>query len=112
VSKEREVARPWPPLHRGLWQALEEPLLLVGTESIASDAAQHALGRLQQRLDRLDAAGGVAGRTVSEATLEFHALCEGSAAIELRNPHQLGADPERTWRRAIATLVDGLAVAP
>src|SRR5262245_3403365 len=76
-----------------------------------SDAARQALGRLPQRLARLDAAGGVADRTVSEATLEFHALCEGLAAIELRNPHQLGADPERTWRRAIATLVDGLAVA-
>jgi AcrR family transcriptional regulator len=75
------------------------------------DVAQDALGRLRQRLERLDAAGGLAGRTASEATLEFHALCEGLAAMELRNPRQLGPDPERTWRRAVATLVDGFAAA-
>ena len=75
-------------------------------------AAGHALGLLRQRFERLDAAGGIARRTVEEATLQFHALCEGLAAIELRDPRLLGPDPERMWRRTIATLVGGLAVAP
>jgi AcrR family transcriptional regulator len=86
------------------------PDLDIGRGTI--DAAQHALGLLHQRFARLQAAGGLARRSVAEATFEFHALCEGLATIELRNPQQLGDDPEDAWRRTIATLISGFAVAP
>jgi AcrR family transcriptional regulator len=77
-----------------------------------AEASQHALGLLTQRFERLAAAGSLVGRTVSEATVEFNALCEGLATVELRNPRSLGDDPEAAWRRSIGTLVSGLAVAP
>ncbi|HEY1279246.1 MAG TPA: hypothetical protein VGF22_06200, partial [Acidimicrobiales bacterium] len=67
---------------------------------------------LRERFERLAAAGAVAGRTVEDAMGQFNALCEGLATVELRNPRALGDDPEGAWRRAIATLLRGLAVAP
>jgi AcrR family transcriptional regulator len=76
------------------------------------DASQHSLALLRQRFERLGAAGGLAGRTVEDAMGQFNALCEGLATVELRNPRALGDDPEEAWRRAIATLLSGLAVAP
>jgi AcrR family transcriptional regulator len=76
------------------------------------DASQHALRLLMERFERLASAGGLVGRTVTEATVEFNALCEGLATVELRNPRSLGDDPEAVWRRSIATLVSGFAVAP
>jgi hypothetical protein len=48
-------------------------------------------------------------RTVPEATLEFHALCEGLAAIELRRFARV-SDSERIWRQALAALVEGFAL--
>ena len=44
-----------------------------------------------------------------EATLEFHALCEGLAAIELRRFARV-SDSERIWRQALAALVEGFAL--
>jgi hypothetical protein len=76
------------------------------------EAARHGLGLLHQRFERLRAAGGLAGRSVTEAVLEFQALCEGLATIELRSPQMLGDDPEGAWRRSIATLVRGFADPP
>src|SRR4051812_10318451 len=70
--------------------ATEHPsLLVIGVQrSIATPrlweeqvrpAAERALATLKSRLSRLDDAGLLRGRTVDEATLEFHALCEGLA---------------------------------
>jgi hypothetical protein len=46
---------------------------------------------------------------VPDATREFHALCEGLAAMELRSllPRR---EEERVWRDALATLVRGFAI--
>jgi AcrR family transcriptional regulator len=76
------------------------------------EASRHSLGLLRQRFERLAQAGGLQGRTVEEATVQFNALCEGLATVELRNPRLLGADPEHTWRAAIGTLLSGFAVPP
>ena len=72
-------------------------------------AAERALATLKSRVTRLDDAGLLRGRTADEATLEFHALCEGLAALELRDPNpgrELGTevgirvrDPGRRLRR-------------
>jgi AcrR family transcriptional regulator len=86
------------------------PDLDLGSGTVA--AAQHSLQLLHQRFERLDAAGGLNGRTVLEATRQFHAMCEGLATIELRNPAVLGDDPEQAWRDSISTLLNGLATPP
>ena len=75
-------------------------------------ASEHSLGLLRQRFDRLAAAGGLAGRTVDDAVVQFNALCEGLATVELRGTRGLGPDPERTWRQSIAALLSGFAVPP
>jgi AcrR family transcriptional regulator len=71
-------------------------------------AANAALDILQERVARLAQAQSLGDRTVNEATLQFHALCEGLAAIELR-----GINPshhwERVWRQAFTALVAGFA---
>jgi AcrR family transcriptional regulator len=75
------------------------------------DVAAAALAGLTARVERLEAAGLLAGRTVRDAARAFHALCEGLAAIELRGLLPAG-DEERIWRDALAALVHGFASRP
>jgi AcrR family transcriptional regulator len=72
------------------------------------DAANAALDLLKERVERLAQAQSLGDRTVNEATLQFHALCEGLAAVELRgiNPSH---DWARVWRQAFTALVAGFA---
>src|SRR3954447_9398063 len=101
--------------------ATEHPsLLAIGVQrSIATPlweeqvrpAAGRALSTLKSRVTRLDDAGLLRGRTVEEATLEFHALCEGLAALELRDPNP-GWNWEQRWSSAFATQVAGFAARP
>jgi AcrR family transcriptional regulator len=61
---------------------------------------------LQAIVARLEAAHRLGGRTVRDAATQFHALCEGLAALELRG--QIGPDDgERIWREALRALVVG-----
>ena len=46
------------------------------------------------------------GRTIDEAACQFHALCEGLAAIELRGLLPSGQE-ERLWRDALSALIEG-----
>jgi hypothetical protein len=48
------------------------------------------------------------GRTIREASSQFHALCEGLAALELRGSLNT-PDPEQTWRSAFRALITGFA---
>lgn len=67
-----------------------------------------AFAVLEQRFEPLAAADLLGGRTIREAATQFHALCEGLAALELR--HAIAAqDPERIWRTALHALVTGFA---
>jgi hypothetical protein len=66
---------------------------------------------LHARLERFAAGDGLGGRSVAEAAWQFHALCEGLAAADLRDPGG-GSDSEERWRAALAALVRGFAVAP
>jgi hypothetical protein len=50
-------------------------------------------------------------RTVRDATFQFHSLCEGLAAVELRETFPPG-DGERIWRDALTALIAGFATAP
>jgi AcrR family transcriptional regulator len=73
-------------------------------------AAKDALSVLHRRFEPLADADLLGGRSVSEAAMQFDALCEGVAWVELRgNP--LTPDPERFWRNAFHALITGF-VAP
>lgn len=69
-------------------------------------AANHALEGLRSRVARLADAGQLGERTLSDALCEFHALCEGLAALELRCTFPEGTE-ERIWRDALGALVAG-----
>jgi AcrR family transcriptional regulator len=69
-------------------------------------AAERALPALSRRIARLDEAGRLGARAITEATQEFHATCEGLAAIELRcwiRPE----DGHRLWHDTLSALVAG-----
>jgi AcrR family transcriptional regulator len=95
--------------------AIEHPALFrIGVQrfSVPGDvahafiaAAQAALGSLHARIDRLGSAR-TGERTVAEAAWEFHALCEGLAALELR-PGPPAAHARQLWTRALRSLVLG-----
>lgn len=74
-------------------------------------AANDALAVLSQRLGRLQDSKLLAQRTVRDATIQFHALCEGLAALELRATFP-PEDAERIWRDALTALIAGFAITP
>lgn len=101
--------------------AREHPALfaLAVQRALPSDAlwqqfrgsASRALLTLRNRLERLDQDDALGGRSINEAAWEFHAMCEGLAAADLRDPCP---DPlaEQRWRAALRALVHGFAAAP
>jgi len=89
------------------WGSLPNPGLAAGFRSAGGDA----LAALEDRIALLDAHGGLGGRTIRDATREFHALCEGLAAMELRGILPRGRE-EAIWRDALTTLVRGFEIPP
>jgi AcrR family transcriptional regulator len=71
-------------------------------------AVGEALAVLHKRFEPLAATGRLGDRTVREAALQFHALCEGLAPVELRGT-PLGRDAEAFWRSAFQALIAGFA---
>ena len=96
--------------------ALNHPALFqIGIQmtSVPSDvaqaiapAAERALVALHGRIARVRDAGRLGARTIPDATWEFHASCEGLAALELRCiiPPQ---DGHRLWDDTLSALVAG-----
>ena len=86
----------------------------IPTELVATfrPAAEAAMAGLEQRLARLEQARLLGGRSVHDAVCQFHALCEGLAALELRGVFSRESDPERLWREALSALIGGFAIAP
>lgn len=72
-------------------------------------ARAEALAGLESKLIRLNKAGLLGHCTVRDAAYEFHALCEGLAAMELRGALRSG-DEERIWRDALTALATGFSV--
>jgi AcrR family transcriptional regulator len=96
--------------HPALFQVgVQRPRAGPGTQTYT--AAEQALRRLLARLRRLEQASQLAHPTLEEAAFEFHALCEGLAALELRGSIPVGHQ-ERAWRSALTTLVHGLLATP
>jgi AcrR family transcriptional regulator len=74
-------------------------------------AAQDAMVELERRVTRLEPRGDLGQRSVHGAAMQFHALCEGLAALELRGV--IAADEaEEFWRSALSALVAGFATPP
>jgi AcrR family transcriptional regulator len=88
-----------------LWGTLPDPQLVAGFR----DEQRSALADLRDRVARLEASHALGGRSVPDATREFHALCEGLAAMELRSLLPDGEE-ERIWRDALTTLVRGFGI--
>jgi len=85
----------------------------VGPPALARDFAQaatQAFAGLEARVTRVQVAGLLGSRSVREAACEFHALCEGLAAVELRGMMTPGEEM-RIWRDALTALVAGFAIA-
>lgn len=71
-------------------------------------AQENALARLHARIRRLKHVGQLGARSEPQAAVEFHALCEGLAALEARcmlRPDEA----EHVWRDALRALVAGWA---
>jgi AcrR family transcriptional regulator len=71
-------------------------------------AQENALARLHTRIGRLKNTGQLGTRGEPQAASEFHALCEGLAALEGRCILR-SDEAEQTWRDALRALVAGWA---
>jgi AcrR family transcriptional regulator len=108
VAVFRRFATEHPTLFRiSIQRALPDPSLFAGY----LDAAREALTVLHRRVGRLETAGRLGDRSVHDAAAEFHSLCEGLAAMELRGMLRAGEE-ERLWRDALGALVRGFALLP
>src|SRR6266508_4584414 len=69
-------------------------------------ARDDALARLHARIGRLKNTVQPGTRSEAQAAIEFHALCEGLAALESRCILR-SEEAEQTWRDALRALVAG-----
>jgi AcrR family transcriptional regulator len=98
--------------HASLFRlALQQTIAPPELTGQARPAAATAMAGLKARIERLGEAGLLGGRTIEAAACEFHAICEGLAAIELRGLIHDG-DEAPIWRDALGAFVAGLARTP
>ena len=77
-------------------------------------ARERAFRALLGKVQRLGDAGGLGGKPVREAAVEFNAMMEGLGNAELRGGvfrNLPEGDEERAWRNALKSLVNGFAAA-
>lgn len=103
--------------------ALEHPSLFrIGVQHALPQDAAHlvkdirgsaapAWAGLKAMIMRLEDAALLGPYSVDEATLAFHSLCEGLAAVELRGLMPQGLE-EGLWRNALFALVRGFSIKP
>lgn len=74
-------------------------------------ARLRAFMELRSRVERLEQAGLLGSKSVSEAMGEIEAMCEGLSNTELRGDVLpiMANDPERAWRDGLLTVLRGLA---
>jgi AcrR family transcriptional regulator len=89
----------------GVQQTMGSPEL---ARDFASSSAE-AFAGLEARVTQVELAGRLGNRSIRAAACEFHALCEGLAAVELRGQMTPGEE-RRIWRDALTALVAGFAV--
>ena len=109
--------------HRSLYRVAVQqiptsPHVVAGFLPTAGQAWQQLRGRVA----RIEETGLLGSRSIDQATLQFHALCEGLAALELRGLLPAGAEetnlarrdrrthrrvrPRSAWSRTVFVLVD------
>ena len=88
--------------------AVQQQLRHLSSPARRSQPPAAAMAGLKARIERLAEAGLLGGRTVDAAACEFHAVCEGLAAVELRGLVHDG-DEAPIWRDALGAFVAGLA---
>jgi AcrR family transcriptional regulator len=103
----RTFVRERPSLFRLAFQRIA-PGVPLGPEFFEERAKTWAT--LEGRLRRIEEAGLLGARTVTEATVAFNALCEGLANAELRGGTMAPGDQEQVWRSAFDTLIRGFAM--
>jgi AcrR family transcriptional regulator len=103
VSGFRTFALAHPALFRVGVQLTDVP---TETFTAIGAAAERALVPLHRRVGRLLDAGGLGARSMADATLQFHATCEGLAAVELRRLVS-PADGPLLWTDTLHCLVAG-----
>jgi AcrR family transcriptional regulator len=108
VSVFRPMAVDHPALYQLAYQRVDPEL---GRSAARSATARAAFSHLTGRVQRLAEAGVLRDRQADAAALQFHALCEGMAAVELRWTRSFEPDPEQLWRDAFAGFVAGLGSA-
>jgi AcrR family transcriptional regulator len=96
-------AREHPALFRIAVQHIDVP---VEAGRGFAGARYRALAVLQDRVARLSESGRLGHRPVETAVWEFHALCEGLAALEARCLLR-SEDADPLWRDALSALVHG-----
>jgi AcrR family transcriptional regulator len=106
VQAFRRTALEHPSLYRLVFMHVV-PDLELGSEFGA--VASKAFGRLEELVARVERAGGLGARTVADAALEFHALTEGLATVELRGQMLDPDAAEHIWQDALESLVRGWA---
>ena len=107
VAVFRRFVREHPSLFRIAFQRIE-PGLSAGPE--LTKARRRTLAQLEARVQRLEQAGLLSGKSVRDATVELNAMCEGLANAELRGTTLRilpEGDEERAWRGGLHTLVQG-----
>lgn len=94
--------------HPSLFAIGVQRTLPAGSWPTIRPAADRALDVLNAKVTRLADAHMLDGRAVPDATLQFHALCEGLAAVELRSTVPPSA-LDHIWTEARTALVQGFA---
>ena len=93
--------------HPALFQiGFQERFVPPDVAQAIAPAAERALPALHRRIARLSDAGRLGGRAIPEAAWEFHATCEGLAALELRSA-LCPEDGQRLWHDTLSALVAG-----
>jgi AcrR family transcriptional regulator len=72
-------------------------------------ASRAALAQLRTRVDRARAAGVLGNRDPDEVVVQWHALGEGLASVELRGRMITPQDAERIWRDSMTAFLHGLS---
>jgi AcrR family transcriptional regulator len=107
----RRLVTEHPALYRIAFQRIVRNLR-PGPELTA--ARERAFRALLGKVERLGDAGGLGGKPVREAAVEFNAMMEGLSNAELRGEvfrNLPEGDEERAWRGALSSLVHGFAAA-
>jgi AcrR family transcriptional regulator len=108
----RRLVTEHPALYRIAFQRVVRNLR-PGPELTA--ARERAFSGLFGKVQRLGDAGGLGGKPVREATVEFNAMMEGLGNAELRGEvfrNLPEGEEELAWRTALTSLVNGFAAAP